>query len=97
MENRTLWNRLVVTAVDAGLVLFLQDPANQNFRFSPGLAAMFSSPVAGVVTKTDLAGSKAIAQAEEFLALAGAAPVFAVSAQSGEGIEALAGYIRRCG
>jgi ethanolamine utilization protein EutP len=97
MENRTLLNRLVVTAVDAGLILFLQDPVNQHFRFSPGQAAMFSSPVAGVITKTDLADKKATAQTKELLILAGASPVFAVSSLKGEGIEELAAYIRGLG
>jgi ethanolamine utilization protein EutP len=94
IENRTLWNRLVVSAVDSRLVLFLLDPTNMNFRFSPGQAAMFSSPVIGVITKIDLAGKKAITQAEELLALAGASPVFALSSQSGRGVKKLAAYIQ---
>jgi ethanolamine utilization protein EutP len=92
-ENRSLRNRLVVTAVDAGLVLFLQDAANRGFCFSPGQAAMFSSPVAGVITKTDLAGKDDIRRAKDLLALAGAAPVFAVSSLTGEGVAELTAYI----
>jgi ethanolamine utilization protein EutP len=95
IENRTLWNRLTISAVDAALVLLLQDATRGNFCFSPGQAAMFSRPVAGVITKIDVAGRDDIRRAEELLSLAGAAPVFAVSAFSGEGVEALAAYIRR--
>ncbi|MDR1428681.1 MAG: EutP/PduV family microcompartment system protein [Spirochaetaceae bacterium] len=93
MENRTLWNRLAVSAVDSALVLFLQDPVNRNFRFSPGQAAMFQVPVAGVITKIDLAGEDDIRYAEELLTLAGASPVFAVSSVSGEGMDRLSRYI----
>jgi ethanolamine utilization protein EutP len=95
IENRTLWNRLSVSAVDSALVLLLQDATRPDFCFSPGHAAMFSRPVAGVITKIDLAGKDELRHAEELLTLAGATPLFAVSSVSGEGVEALAAYIRR--
>jgi ethanolamine utilization protein EutP len=94
MENRTLWNRLAISAVDSGLILFLQDPVNSGFRFSPGQAAMFQAPVAGVITKIDLAGADDIRRAGELLALAGASPVFAVSSLSGKGMDKLTRYIQ---
>jgi ethanolamine utilization protein EutP len=83
----------MVSAVDSGLVLFLQDPTRQDFCFSPGQAAMFSRPAAGVITKIDLAEKAGIRRAKELLAIAGAAPVFAVSPVSGEGMDELAAYI----
>ena len=93
MESRRWWNRLLVTASDADLVLFLQDCTNPNFQFSPGQAAMFSCPVAGVLTKIDLADGEEIRRTRELLTLTGASPLFAVSSLSGDGIEALAEFL----
>ena len=92
-ENRSLQNRLMVTAVDADLVLFLQDCTDRNNRFSPGQAAMFGRPAAGVITKIDLARGNDLEYAEKLLTMTGAAPLFAVSALSGEGLDALAAYL----
>ncbi|MDR3248937.1 MAG: EutP/PduV family microcompartment system protein [Treponema sp.] len=89
LENRTYWNRLLVTAADADLVLFLQDCTNRNFRFSPGQASMFGCPVAGVITKIDLAEAGDVELAEELLTLSGASPLFAISTETGEGLETL--------
>ncbi|MDR2551590.1 MAG: EutP/PduV family microcompartment system protein [Treponema sp.] len=93
IENRCLWHRLKVTSCDAELVLFLQDAVNLNFYFVPGQASMFNCPVAGVVTKKDLAGPAALEQAGELLTLAGASPCFTVSLLSGEGMDVLREFI----
>ena len=94
VENRTLMRGLTVTAVDADAVLFLQDGTDPECRFSPGQAAMYGRPVVGVVTKTDLApGPQALEDARTLLELAGAAPVFAISSRTGEGVEALTAYL----
>ncbi|MDR1899727.1 MAG: EutP/PduV family microcompartment system protein [Treponema sp.] len=92
-ENRRLWNRLVVTAADADMVLFLQDCTSRDCRFSPGQAAMFGRPAAGVITKIDLAVGDDREYAGKLLAMAGAPPLFAVSTVSGEGMDALAAYL----
>ncbi|MDR1903328.1 MAG: EutP/PduV family microcompartment system protein [Treponema sp.] len=93
LENRGLRNRLAVTAADAGLILFLQDCTSRNVYFSPGQAAMFAVPVAGVITKTDLAAAEEISRAEEILNFSGASPLFAVSSLLGRGMEALVHFI----
>lgn len=94
VENRALMRGLTVTAVDADAVLFLQDCTDDEFRFSPGQAAMYGRPVIGVVTKVDLTDDpKAINQSRELLELAGASPVFYVSAFSGEGVQELIEYL----
>jgi ethanolamine utilization protein EutP len=93
LENRSLRSRLIVSAADAGLVFFLQDSTNANVYFSPGQAAMFGIPAAGIVTKTDLASPEEIRRAEEILSLSGASPLFAVSSLSGRGMEALTRFI----
>lgn len=62
--------------------------------FSPGQAASFPIPVAGIVSKIDRATEKQVEQARELLALAGADPVFAVSAFTGEGIGELSAFLQ---
>lgn len=94
VEHRALMRGLTVTAVDADAVLFLQDCTDPECRFSPGQAAMYNRPVIGVVTKIDLADRpQAVEDAKTLLELAGADPVFPVSAYTGEGIEALTDYL----
>ena len=94
LEHRSFLQALIVTSVEADLALFVQDATQERFMFSPGQAASFPIPVAGIVSKIDLATEKQVAQARELLALAGADPVFAVSAFTGEGIDLLTEYLR---
>jgi len=93
LEHRSYLQGLLVTSVETDLVLFLQDAAQPRFMYSPGHAAAFPVPVAGVVTKIDVARPVDVAQARELLALAGADPVFEVSATTGEGLEALMDFL----
>ena len=93
LEHRAYAQALVVSAVEADVVLFVQDASSERFMFSPGHAVSFSSPVIGVVSKIDIAKKEQIAQAEELLRLAGADPVFPVSAFTGEGMDELAAYL----
>lgn len=93
LERRSLFHALVVTSVEADLVLFVQDASQERFMFAPGQAAAFPVPVAGVVSKADLAKPEQIRQAEELLALAGASPVFVVSARTGRGIAELRTFL----
>ena len=94
LEHRSFLQALMVTAVEADQALFVQDATQERFMFSPGQAASFPIPVAGVVSKADMATEKQIAQARELLALAGADPIFVVSARSGAGMEALREFLR---
>ena len=83
LEHRSLLRALVVTAVDVEQVLFVLDPTQSRYMFSPGQAAAFPVPVAGVITKADVASEKQLVQAKELLELAGASPVFTVSSYTG--------------
>ena len=94
LEHRSFLQALVVTSVEVDLVLFVQDATQERFMFSPGQSASFPVPVIGVVSKVDAATSERVRMAGELLELAGAAPVFPVSARTGQGIEALAEYLR---
>ena len=93
MEHRSLLRALVVTAVDVEQVLFVLDPTQSRYMFSPGQAAAFPVPVAGVITKADVASEKQLVQAKELLELAGASPVFTVSSYTGAGIPALMEFL----
>ena len=94
LEHRSFMRSLTVTAVEADLVLFLQDATSERFLFSPGQSMAFPIPVIGVVTKTDIATPEQTAQAVELLELAGADPVFCISSISGEGMDALIDYLK---
>ena len=93
LERRSLFSALMVTSAEADEVLFLLDPTQDRYLYSPGLAAAFPVPVAGVVTKIDLATPRQLAYGLELLELAGAKPIFSVSSVTGEGMEALVAHL----
>lgn len=93
-ESRAFYRALMVTAVEADIVLLLQQSGDDTCRYAPGLSSMFAKPVIGVVTKVDefpLQTQKDTA--ETILKLAGAKPIFFLSSVTGEGIEQLAQYL----
>ena len=94
LEHRSYLQALIVTSVDVDVVLFLQDASQERFMYSPGLASSFPVGVAGIVTKTDCATEQQVAQAKELLALAGADPIFSLSAVTGEGVQELLSFLR---
>ena len=94
LEHRSFMRSLTVTAVEADLVLFLQDATSERFLFSPGQSVAFPIPVIGVVTKTDIATPEQTKQAVELLELAGADPIFCISSISGDGMDALIEYLK---
>jgi len=93
-EHRSFLRALVVTAVEVDQVLFVQDATQERFMYSPGQASAFPVPVAGVVSKADTATEKQGEMARELLELAGADPVFTVSAFTGEGIDELMAFLQ---
>jgi ethanolamine utilization protein EutP len=94
LEGRWYWNRLITCSAEAGLMLLALDCGNRHYQLMAGLASMFNCPVAGVITKTDIGGSEEIDFIRKRLALAGASPVFAVSALTGQGFETLLEYLQ---
>ncbi len=94
LEHRSFLQALLVTAVEADLALFVQEAGQERYMFSPGQASAFPIPVAGVVSKIDQATPAQIAQATQLLSLAGADPIFPVSALTGAGMDALLDYLR---
>ncbi len=93
LEHRSFFRGLVVTSVEVDLVLFVQDATAERFVFSPSQATAFPVPVAGVVTKTDIASQVQCRRAVELLELAGATPIFCVSAVSGTGLDRLLRFL----
>ena len=94
LERRSLFHALTVTAAEADQAIFLQDASQERFLFSPGQSAALPIPVAGVVTKIDAASPERVKWAEEVLELAGASPIFKISAKTGEGIDELMEFLK---
>jgi len=89
-----LYRALITTAVDADTVLLLQSATDPVCMFSPGMGSMFQKPMVGVVTKADMVQNEAqLAQAETYLRLAGADPIFLISSLTGQGIPELIRYL----
>jgi ethanolamine utilization protein EutP len=97
LEGRWYWNRLIISSAEADLLLLALDCGNRHYQLMAGLASMFNCPVAGVITKTDIGGEEEIGAVRKRLALAGASPVFAVSALTGQGIEGLREFLQQGG
>jgi len=93
LERRAYFSALVVTAAEADEVLFLLDPTQDRYLYSPGQAAAFSVPVVGVVTKADIATEQQLKDGRELLEMAGAAPIFTISAVSGTGLDELMAHL----
>lgn len=95
LESTGMRRALLVGSTDAELVFFIQDASNCNkYNYSPGIATMFSAPVAGIVTKTDIASKEEISNAKELLALAGADPIFCVSSITEIGMDEFINYCK---
>lgn len=94
LENRRFYKALVITSVDADLILLLQDCTDQQSMFAPGFASMFTKPVIGVVTKVDLAKNELeIKVAENALRSLGVSTVFRISNTCNTGIREIKEYI----
>ena len=93
LENRGYLRSLMVTSTEVEQVIFVQDASREQYYFSPGQSSAFSMPVAGVVSKIDIATPQQIKDATELLELVGASPIFHVSPVTGEGMDALAAFL----
>ncbi len=94
LEHRSFLQALISTSTESDVVLFVQDASQDRFMFSPGQAAAFPIPVIGVVSKADAATEQQIRQARELLELAGASPVFTVSAYTDQGMRELMEFLK---
>lgn len=89
VENRSLYRALLVTSVEADIIILMQDCTELQCIFSPLFSTMFSGKqVIGVVSKIDFAHDEnQIVNAERKLKLAGAEKIFRISSITGLGIE----------
>lgn len=94
LERRQMNRNLLVSSYDADLVVLAEPADGEQMFFPPGFSAMFAAPVVGVVTKSDAADGE---RAAFRLRYAGAAQIFHVSALTGDGLPALAEYLRAYG
>lgn len=93
LERSYMRGALTVTAVDADVILLVQQATEGGTMFPPGYSSTFAKPSIGVVTKSDLASQKQIEDATEYLKLAGARKVFVTSSYNGSGVEELMKFL----
>lgn len=95
LENRSLYRALLVTSVEADIILLMQDCTDEKCMFAPSFSTMFGEkPVYGVVSKIDLLKDEdQIKDAENKLLLAGVKKTFKISSVNGEGIEDLRNFL----
>ncbi len=93
LERVRMRGALSVTAADADIILFVQDATAKEKMFPPAYAGSFAKPCVGIVTKSDIATEKQIAEAKEHLVHAGARAVFVTSSVEGTGFKELFEYL----
>ncbi|MEA4911763.1 MAG: EutP/PduV family microcompartment system protein [Oscillospiraceae bacterium] len=94
LEHKSYLKALLVSGVDADLVLFLHDVNDDQFSFSPRTTTMFNRPALGVVTKIDECRDPRRPElVADALRYAGASPIFFISSITGEGVRELLDYI----
>ena len=84
---------LMVTSVEADVILFVQDATEETTWFPPSYNTQFNKPALGIVTKADIASSEQIENAKKFLTAAGASRIFVTSSVSGEGVDELLEFL----
>ena len=91
LEQKQFYSALIVTAVEADVILLLLSAVDDQNAFSPRMSSMFSGkPVIGVITKTDLCQDpERIEAGKELLEMAGAYEVVTVGLGDEEGIQRL--------
>lgn len=93
LELRHMYSALMVTSVEADVVVLVQDATDERNMFAPALNSMFAKPVIGVVTKSDIATDDDLKRATSFLEIAGAEKIFVTSSMQGTGFEDLYNYL----
>lgn len=86
LDNTRFNHALLLASYDADVVVLLQSATDETTRVPPGFASWFTCPVIGVVSKADEASDDQVSRARDQLRLAGADPVLAVSAVTGQGM-----------
>ncbi|MGO1042591.1 EutP/PduV family microcompartment system protein [Clostridioides difficile] len=95
MENRSLYNALITTSVDAKIIAIVYDATQEENYIAPGFASMFCKDVIGIITKINMATENEINIAYERLLLAGASQIFKIDTIDGIGLEKLFEYLEK--
>ncbi len=93
LERRMFRGPLMVTAMNADLILLVQSALDEQTMFPPQFTTMFPKPCIGIVTKIDKAENRKIEIAEKYLEYAGVETSFRVSNVTEEGIPELYRYL----
>ncbi len=93
LERRMFRGPLMVTSMDADLMVLVQSASDGHTMFPPNFTGMFPRPSVGVVTKCDIADENQIYKAVRYLEMAGAPRIFKVSNVTEEGIREFLDYI----
>lgn len=94
LERTSMRGALIVTAVDADLIILVQ-PVNAAMNmFPPGYSSSFAKPCIGVVTKADLGDNRQVEKAVRYLKTAGAKQVFVTSSYEGTGFDNFLEYLK---
>jgi len=91
------YSALMVTAMQASIVVIIQDGTDLKVSLPPGFAAMFNRPVIGVVTKIDTIGIDRVKVKSRLFEVGIKEPIFFVSAHTGEGLDDLIEYLAEGG
>jgi ethanolamine utilization protein EutP len=96
MENRSLYNALITTSVDAKVIAIVYDCTQEENYIAPGFSSIFCKEVIGVITKISKANSEdQINLAQERLELAGASKIFKVDTIENIGLDELLEYLSK--
>lgn len=91
LENRTLYNALIISSYDSDVIGMVQANNDPESMFPPGFSSAFTKPVIGIITKSDLEGDTK--KSEEMLKEAGATKIFVLSSYENKGIRDLIEYL----
>ncbi len=97
LERRMFRGPLMVTAMQADLIVLVQSAIDSQSMFPPDFVSMFPKPAFGVITKCDKADGEQIHRAERYLRQAGAKDIFKISNVTDEGISEVQEYIDKFG
>lgn len=94
LQRRWQYNALCVTAVEADVIGLVLNPLEPIPAIPANFTTILNRPVIGIINKMDLApDSQYLALAESYLKEAGAEQIFAISAKTEQGLEALTEYL----
>lgn len=93
LERRSFRGALMVTAVEADVIVLVQDATENSTMFPPSYNSQFAKPSVGVVTKSDIATPEQIDKAQKYLKIAGAKQIFVTSSVTGSGVDAFLQFL----